>query len=152
MKCRVCGSDSSTSGLLFRCEGEDCDAVHWDKTKILQNKKEILLENSDLRKQILQDARVPNPIKTGNKRHYCYLLRLRLKGERKPVYVGLTGLHPYERYLNHILGYKSSSIAKKKATALIKYEGPMLYNDAVLREKNWFKEMVEEGCDAHGGK
>jgi predicted GIY-YIG superfamily endonuclease len=149
MMCRVCKSGGSTSGLLFRCEGEDCDAVHWDKSKILRNKKRILLKNSELRKEILQEAQVPDYIRTG-KRHYCYLLRL--KGTKKSVYVGMTGLHPYERYFNHIVGYKASSVAKKKVTALIAYEGPMLYDLAVSREKTWFNELVEKGYNAHGGK
>ena len=69
----------------------------------------------------------------GKKSKYVYVLRL--KGELNALYVGETGLHPYERYLNHLRGHKASRHAQNDATALLTFEGPMLYENAVKREK-----------------
>lgn len=74
-----------------------------------------------------------------------------MKGKLNSVYVGMTGLHPYERYLNHILGQKASSKAKKKATALIRFEGPMPSEAARLREVTLAEELRLKGMDVHGG-
>ena len=49
-------------------------------------------------------------------------------------YVGMTGLHPYERYLNHIRGYKALMAANKMAVSMIDFEGPMTREEAEARE------------------
>ena len=128
--CRVCGEIGIFYGLLFKCT--NCVAVHWDKTKLrkLFNKIEKNSPEWNLIKEtILKEAETPK-----SKGHYVYTLRL--KSKPKYLYVGLTGMHPYERYLNHIIGHKASKYAKKYATALIEYEGPMKYDIAVEREKS----------------
>ena len=68
---------------------------------------------------------------------------LRLKVKLNPVYVDLTGLHPYERYFIHIIGYKTTSKAKKKATALICFEGPMPSEVASANE------LRQKAMDSH---
>jgi hypothetical protein len=62
-----------------------------------------------------------------------------------------TGLHAYERYLKHIIGYKASSKAKKKATALIRSEGPMPLETAKMREVNLADELRLQRKGVHGG-
>jgi len=117
--CRVCGKIGIFYGLLFKCT--NCVAVHWDKTKLrkLFNKIEKNSpEWNSIKTSILKDAKTPK-----SNGHYAYTLRL--KSKPNYLYVGLTGMHPYERYLNHIIGHKASKYAKNYATALIEYEGPM---------------------------
>jgi hypothetical protein len=63
----------------------------------------------------------------------------------------MTGLHPHERYLNHIIGYKASSRAKKFATALISFEGPMPYETAKEYEPQVADELRQKGFNIHGG-
>ena len=119
--------------------------MHWYKKKV---KFQYFNNNNDkdqIKKQILIDANVPK-----SKGKYCY--RLRLKKKINYNYVGMTGLHPYERYLNHLLGIKSSRYAKNLATALIEFEGPMRNDEAIIREIEWGKELEKKGFIVEGPK
>ena len=144
-KCRVCGSSGTKQNYLFYCHAKGCRAVHWDKRQ-LRKRRSLIIGSSEYRNRFLNDAGVPIERNQG---HHIYTLRLR--GKLNSVYVGMTGLHPYERYLNHILGYKASSKAKKKATALIRFEGPMPSEAAKLREVTLAEELRLKGMDVHGG-
>jgi predicted GIY-YIG superfamily endonuclease len=142
--CRVCGGKGTQSGLLFQCENLSCRAVHWDKRIV----KRTLQQSNENLQQILDDARVPAPLKSANS-HYVYVLRL--KGEPNAVYVGMTGLHPYSRYLNHIIGHKSSKHTKRRATALIFFEGPMTHESAAKKEPELADELRGSGQVVYGG-
>ena len=144
-KCRICGGETSQTGLLYRCLLDSCKGVHWDKSAI---KKLNLKKSKDSAEEILKEAGVPEYLKS-TKSHNVYVLRLR--GKRNYVYVGMTGLHPYERYLNHIRGYQSSRIAKAKATALITFEGPMDHKKAKIREPELAQELKNSGHTVDGG-
>lgn len=133
------------TGFLFRCENKTCGGVHWDKGRV----KRALRENPEALNQVLSEADVPVHIK-GKKSHFVYTLRLR--GELNAVYVGMTGLHPYARYLNHVRGYKSSYHARTRATALISFEGPMIHEAAKIREPQLAAELEEKGFIVYGGK
>ena len=139
--CRVCKGLSKPTGLLSRCTDKSCGAVHWDKSAIRRLKRENS-DNQEIWKKVLKEANVPLPRK-GKKSKYVYVLRL--KGELNALYVGETGRHPYERYLNHLRGYKASRHAKNDATALLTFEGPMLYENAVKREKGKAQELRDLG-------
>ena len=142
--CRVCGAPSRKSGYLYRCKDKKCAAVHWDRSKVLMED----LDDPKTLQIVLDQANVPKS-KKGKESKYVYVLRL--KGEIDAVYVGKTGLHPYARYLNHIRGYKASRDAKKRATAMIGFEGPMSENQAVKREGDLAKELGEAGMSVYGG-
>lgn len=118
--------------------------MHWDKGSV----KRALRENPEVLDQLLSEAGVPEHIK-GKKSHFVYTLRL--KGEVNAVYVGMTGLHPYARYLNHIRGYKSSKHTKRRATALITFEGPMDAKEAKMREPELAEELREKDYIVYGG-
>ena len=147
MTCRVCGESGTQKGLLFHCDKINCGSVHWNKSKVLKLRKEIELDDV-LRSEILHEAGVPI-LDNNNNHHFVYILRLR--GQLRSRYVGLTGLHPFERYFNHIRGYRASRIAKKKATALVSFEGPMSYIKAQIREPELAEILRLEGFDVHGG-
>jgi predicted GIY-YIG superfamily endonuclease len=142
--CRVCGKQTVQNGYLHHCNSKTCGAVHWDKRSVLKEN----LEDKAVLEKILDDAQVPDFLKA-KKSHYVYVLRLR--GEPNAVYVGMTGLHPYARYLNHIRGYKSSSVAKSRATALLKFEGPMTSEKAVKREVSLAEELRAQNMIVYGG-
>ena len=142
-RCRVCNSVALEKNYLFYCQSKTCDAVYWKINKTL--KKD--LKDDKIKKLIfLIESGVPINQKKG---HYVY--KLSLKGELNSIYVGMTGLHPHERYLNHIIGYKASSRAKKFATALISFEGPMPYETAKMYEPQLADELREKGFNIHGG-
>ena len=97
---------------------------------------------------VLQEAQVPEPL-NGKKTHYVYVLRLR--GELNSVYVGMTGLHPYARYLNQLIGNRASRYANRRATALVEFEGPMTRDTALVREPAKAAELQSEGYIVYGG-
>ncbi len=147
--CRVCSSEGYFDGLLFKCS--QCTAVHWDKWKIKKSFSKLKKDSEEfktLKKQILSEAKVPKS--QGN---YCYKIRLRKQKKYKldnDFYIGRTGLHPYERYLNHLLGKYSSKHAKNYGTAMIEFEGPMKLETSKLREPAWGKEEEEKGFKVIG--
>ena len=121
------------------------EGIHFsNKAKI----KKLNLKDENCLKAVLEEADVPQP-RSGAKSHFVYILRL--KGEVNAVYVGMTGLHPLARYLNHIRGYKSSKAAKRRATALIRFEGPMEFEEAKNREPLLAEQMRDQGYIVYGG-
>ena len=73
------------------------------------------------------------------------------RGGLDRVYVGMTGLHPVQRYLQHVTGYKASSVAKRFATALVYFESDMTSQEASDRERSLHQEYLDGGFDALGG-
>ena len=167
MPCRVCQSETDVKGLLHRCSKKTCDAVYWDRFAI----KRLVKENKETSKEaspewfktLLKEADVPESI-AGE--HYVYIIKLRKnlpkntsakQREKMPdsgngrFYVGMTGLHPYERYLNHVRGYKASWATKRMALTMVGFEGPMSHTDAKAREPAKAQELREEGYDVQGG-
>ena len=153
MSCRICGSQTTQIGLLFKCKDKDCKSIYWDKRSVLklirQNK-----DNEDYYKLILKDASIPEL----KGKSFCYRLKLKNiksynnKDENKYIekdasYIGRTNLHPYARYLNHIRGHlsaKGRAQTKKRAVALINFEGPMTYDASITREKDWAEELRKQ--------
>lgn len=56
-------------------------------------------------------------------RFSVYVVLLELDGREHSLYVGLTGLSPDERYLNHKAGYKASRRVRRFGAGLL----PALY-------------------------
>ena len=165
MSCRICKSSTIVSGRLHRCKNEECGAVHWDKfavKKILRANKDTVKEASpQWFKAILEEANVPKSV---NGEAYVYTIKLRKNLpknvnktflDRMPnagngrFYIGRTGLHPHERYLNHIRGYKASWAAKRMAVAMVTFEGPMSHEQSEAREITLANELRELGFDVH---
>ena len=165
MPCRVCQSETDVKGLLHRCSEKTCYAVYWDKfavKRLVKENKETSKEASpDWLTSILKEAKVPG-FKRGE--YYVYTIKLRknlpkntsAKRQMKMpnngsgrFYVGMTGLHPYERYLNHIRGYKASWAANKMAITMTGFEGPMTREEAEAREPARAQELRDEGYDVH---
>ena len=153
MSCRVCGSETNQIGLLFSCKNKSCQSVYWDKRSVLK----LLKENKDdeeYYKTILKEASVPE-VKGES---FCYRLKLKnikdkqstekkIYLEKDACYVGRTNLHPYARYLNHIRGRHSArggAQTKRRAVALIEYEGPMSYKESEHREKQWAEDLRKQ--------
>ena len=128
---------------MHECQNKLCKGVYWDKAEV----KKRFRNDPDALNRILEEAKVPADIKS-KKSHFVYILRL--KGESNAVYVGMTGHHPYRRYLNHIRGYKSSKHTKKRATALIAFEGPMPLDKAKKREPELGLELEQQGFKVYG--
>ena len=159
-KCRECGSGTLKEGYLFKCLDKNncnCRTVFWDKGKVKKSLRGYEKGKDDWyekMQELLTDACVP---KTENEK-YVYTIRMKGKlckraktKKGRKVYVGQTGLHPYERYLNHISGYKSAR-KSKLFTALINFEGPLdKAIDPEKREEEIAIELYKEGWEVHGG-
>ena len=152
LKCRVCGSETTVTGFLYRCGSKTCQSVFWDKRAV---KKRIRALPDDIKatlELICREASIPKV--TANE-FFVYVLRMKGRSEgRERVYVGETSLHPYERYLKHIAGYKSAPKAQTKefATALISFEVLLDSRDAAKeRETELAKELIKLGKDVKGG-
>ena len=167
MTCRVCGSPTLASGLFFRCSVNECLAAHWDKRAVLKVKKAHPNSQSgpspEWVQKLLIDAEIPKPPKGE-----CFVYTMRLKRdipERVPAkfrgrlsnrgtgrfYVGMTSLHPYARYLQHLRGHKSSWYVRRLGTVMVAFEGDMTRLEAEERERTKFQELDEKGFDVHGG-
>jgi predicted GIY-YIG superfamily endonuclease len=101
---------------------------------------------------LLKEAEIPYKEKDLGK----FVYKVRLKGKvtknaKGKIYVGKTGLHPYERFLHHIRGYKASSHVKRLGTAVIGFEGPMSEAEAVRREPQLAAELRKKGWEVYGG-
>ena len=165
LNCRVCNNKTKQTGLLYRCMSKSCGAAHWDESAI----KRLAEENEntstdalpDWLTSLLREAKVPE-FKRGE--YYAYIIKLLtnlpedISARRRAripnngngrFYVGMTGLHPYQRYVNHVRGYKASWAAKNMAISMITFEGPMSHEEAVKREPELAQELRERGFDVH---
>jgi hypothetical protein len=75
---------------------------------------------------------------------------------QKPcVYVGLTGLEPEERFLNHKQGIKSSSVVKRFGIRLLPelyaHLNPMPFEAAAQMEVDLTEDLRREGYTVLGG-
>jgi len=106
------------------------------------------LSDPEVLKLVLETAAVP-PYLKDQASHFVYILRLR--GSSNSVYVGMTGLHPLERYLNHLRGHKASRVSRSRATSLIAFEGPMTAKKAAAREVSLAEKLDAAGIQIFGG-
>jgi hypothetical protein len=71
------------------------------------------------------------------------------------VYVGMTGLDPADRLINHLTGHKASRFARKYGIRLMPelYEdlNPLTYDEAVVAEAGLARRLREEGFTVVGG-
>ena len=155
MTCRVCQAETDRAGHLFRCKDETCGAAHWNKSAIRKlrkfNKDTAKEKSPDWISTLLVDGHVPEHV---SGEHYVYKIRLRgspVEGAKGRIYVGMTGLHPMARYLNHLRGYKASRIVRDYGTALIGFEGPISNEEARAREPALADELRAQGYEVHGG-
>lgn len=78
------------------------------------------------------------------------------RDSKKPsLYVGLTGLSPEERFLNHKKGIKSSSLVKRYGIRLLPelftHLNPMPYEAAVQMETDLTEDLRRAGYTVLGG-
>lgn len=142
MRCRVCKGKSIKSGQLYRCT--KCPAAFWHRRVL---RRDLTDENCFV--ATLAEAKVPAFSKKIANHHYVYVISLdRPAGS---LYVGMTGLHPFERFLNHLRGYKAAGRVRRFGRAMNYFEGPMCWKDAVAREGNLADELREAGNKVYGG-
>ena len=122
------------------------------------------------KRRTFQKIRTQSPQTTAGDHHNVYVVLLApaaatirkilvanpARDPSKPiVYVGLTGLTPAERFANHKLGIKSSSLVKRFGISLLPelYEhlNPMPYEAAAQMEKDLTEDLRRAGYTVVGG-
>lgn len=132
--CKKCKKSIKRKGYLMFCNDITCGIVYWDEKVLTEN-----LKDKTIFEKILADAMIPKgkqlPV-VGTKRYFVYVIHLKPGNKhKKQNYIGMTGVHPYERYLNHLRGYKASNQVERFGDYLIKFEGPMTRKEAEEREE-----------------
>ena len=100
-------------------------------------------------------------LRTQSRNHSVYVVELdvaALRGKASslpPVYVGMTGLAPEARFVNHKKGHKASRIVRKHGVrllpALYTHLNPMTYQEALLAEIALANALRERGLIVFGG-
>ncbi len=117
IKCRHCKSEAVSSdfkgkknnlNLLFQCQNQECKKFFWHgrvKNEFNLKEKPNSENNILIEKNLMKSLSIPLRVKG----RYVYVLALsKLKDEKtESVYVGQTGRHPLQRYLQHLRKYKS---------------------------------------------
>jgi len=89
--------------------------------------------------------------------HHVYVVYLRNpKGDgRAGYYVGMTGLTPEERFVNHKNGIKSAGVVKRCGERLVPklyaHLNPMTYDQAAKMEQQLAAELRAAGYQVFGG-
>ena len=89
--------------------------------------------------------------------HSVYVVYLKdPKGDgRAAYYVGMTGLTPEERFLNHKAGLKAARVVKKHGVRLVPklyaHLNPMPYQKAVMMEVALAESLRKRGYVVYGG-
>jgi predicted GIY-YIG superfamily endonuclease len=98
------------------------------------------------------------PTRDGTKRHhsvYVVYLRNPLGDGRAGYYVGMTGLSPEERFLNHKQGKKAAGIVRRCGVRLVpklyRHLNPMTYEEAQAAEPALAEELRQRGFLVFGG-
>ncbi len=153
--CQLAAGDLDAAEADFR-RALDLDPRNRISINRLKELKDLRARRGGLRRNALRAS--------GRGHHNVYVVELRwsvLTEERfaaanpehdpaKPcVYVGLTGLDPEERYLNHLTGIKASRFVEEYGARLMPelYEhlNPMPYEVALRTEGELARELRREG-------
>ena len=133
-RCRICKEQVSRNGYLYKWHDQMVSIVFWHRSLLSEN-----LEDDEVLKGILGEANIP-AVKRKKASHFVYVIKL--SGNPKDsVYVGMTGHHPYQRYLNHLRHYKASRHVFRRGQSLQYFEGPMTNSEAKDREVSLADEL-----------
>jgi hypothetical protein len=107
--------------------------------------------------QRTQVARIEGTKKQALGHHCVYVVYLRnpRRDGKAGYYVGMTGLTPEERFLNHKNGIKSASVVRRFGERLVPklyaHLNPMSYQEAAAMEKRLADELRARGFQVFGG-
>ena len=144
-RCYLCKKQTIQSGYLISCSDESCGCVFWDD--LVKTEIKLLRKNYSYDKNVLitlKDAGVPFktevPFRDHKKNHY-FVYVIDFGGlPQTAAYVGKTGLHPFHRYLCHLLEiHAGKKRVSKEGKFMPFYEGPMSNQEANEREESLAK-------------
>ena len=136
-RCRICKEQVSRNGYLYKCKKSMGMHAFWHRSVLSEN-----LGDDEVLKGILDEANIPT-VKRKKSSHFVYVIKLSGK-PKDSVYVGMTGHHPYQRYLNHLRYYKASRYVFRRGQSLQYFEGPMTNSEAKDREASLADELRDK--------
>ena len=92
-RCRICKEQVSRNGYLYKCQKSKGMHAFWHRSVLSEN-----LDDEDVLKDVLNEANIPI-VKKKKATHFVYVIKLS-GNPKNSVYGGMTGHHPYQRYLN----------------------------------------------------
>ena len=154
IKCRHCKNEAVSSdfkgkknnkNLLFQCQNQKCKKFFWHgrvKSEFNLNEKPNSESNILIEKNLMKSLSIP--IRVNGR--FVYILALsKLKDEKtESVYVGQTGRHPLQRYLQHLRKYKSGRRISNRLKYLKDfYSGYTTVQDSLDGEKAISKKLMK---------
>jgi len=133
-RCRICKEQVIRNGYLYKCKKSKGMHVFWHRSVLSEN-----LGDEEVLKGILEEANIP-AVKRKKASHFVYVIKLS-GNPTNSLYVGMTGHHPYQRYLNHLRNYKASRHVFRRGQSLQYFEGPMTNTEAKDREVSLADEL-----------
>ena len=136
-QCHYCGGGTFVLELLRRCVS--CQGSWWHNARVEGRLPVGISNDDDLLSQLLKTA-VVEP--DSPDKHYVYVLEID-SDSRYDHYVGRSGHHPVRRLLEHVRGRYPAPSVKGHVIGLRSYEGPMTYQESIIREKTLFEELSQ---------
>ena len=152
-KCRHCKSEAVSCdfkgkkndlNLLYQCQNLNCKKFFWHgrvKGKFNLKEKPNSESNILIEKNLMKTLSIPLRVKG----RYVYVLALsKLKDDKtESLYVGQTGRHPLQRYLQHLRKYKSGrGISNRLKYLKDFYSGYTTVQDSLDGEKEISKKLM----------
>ena len=153
--CRKCKKATKKHGYLYHCKDIVCGAVFWDPNVLNEDLDDAVVLN-----QVLKNSNVPTDEELENdkyhRRNHAYVIFCKNSDAATTkinycYYVGQTGNHPYQRYLEHLRKYKSdprlgNMRLAERAWYMEYFEGPYRKNKALKLEKAF---TINRSCAAY---
>ena len=155
LTCRKCKKVTKKNGYLYHCKDIVCGAVFWDPNVLNEDLDDAVILN-----QVLKNSNVPTDEELENdkyhRRNHAYVIFCKNSDAATTkinycYYVGQTGNHPYQRYLEHLRKYKSdprlgNMRLAERAWYMEYFEGPYRKNKALKLEKAF---TINRSCAAY---
>ena len=155
LTCRKCKKVTKKNGYLYHCKDIVCGAVFWDPNVLNEDLDDAVVLN-----QVLKNSNVPTDEELENdkyhRRNHAYVIFCKNSDAATTkinycYYVGQTGNHPYQRYLEHLRKYKSdprlgNMRLAERAWYMEYFEGPYRKNKALKLEKAF---TINRSCAAY---
>tara|TARA_Y100001958_G_C21072844_1_gene431736 strand:+ start:312 stop:815 length:504 start_codon:yes stop_codon:yes gene_type:complete len=154
IKCRHCKSEAvscdfkgkkNKKNLLFQCQNQKCKKFFWHgrvKNEFNLKEKPDSAKNILIEKNLMKSLSIPLRVKG----RYVYVLALSKQKDEKTesLYVGQTGRHPLQRYLQHLRKYKSGrGISNRLKYLKDYYSGFTTEEDSLNGEKVISKKLMK---------
>ena len=156
--CPICQSLLEKNKFLSSCFKKTCLFYSWDVQPICEILSKFYLGSNRWKRSFNEIIEEHGIKEDGINYVYTILLDNQVKPrtlemKRKKVYIGRTGRHPLIRFLQHKLGYKTTSRSnvRQLGIGLIEISDPLSSSDeAIAEEKKYSEYRHTMGWEVYG--